>query len=82
MGFNIGNNAPVTVVDFIRTLERVLGVTAALDFQPMQHGDVAATHADTSKLQAWVGYAPATPLETGLAHFREWYNPRSTIRPA
>ena len=79
--FNIGNNQPVKVVDFIRTLERVLGVSAAIEFQPMQQGDVDATHADTSKLQAWVGYAPATPLETGLAHFREWYNPRSTIRP-
>ena len=79
---NIGAERPVKMVDFIRTLERVLGVRAALDFQPMQPGDVAATHADTSKLQAWVGYAPATPLETGLARFREWYNPRSTIRPA
>jgi UDP-glucuronate 4-epimerase len=79
---NIGAVRPVKMVDFIRTLERVLGVRAALDFQPMQPGDVAATHADTSKLQAWVGYAPATPLETGLARFREWYNPRSTIRPA
>jgi UDP-glucuronate 4-epimerase len=80
--FNIGNNQPVKVVDFIRTLEKVLGVTAALDFQPMQPGDVAATHADTSKLQAWVGYKPTTELETGLTRFREWYNPWSTIRPA
>jgi UDP-glucuronate 4-epimerase len=80
--FNVGADRPIKMVDFIGTLERVLGVRAALDFQPMQPGDVAATHADTSKLQAWIGYAPATPLETGLAHFREWYNPRSTIRPA
>ena len=80
--FNIGNNQPVKVVDFIRTLEKVLGVSAALDFQPMQPGDVEATHADTSKLQAWVGYKPTTALETGLTQFREWYNPWSTIRPA
>jgi UDP-glucuronate 4-epimerase len=80
--FNIGNNQPVKVVDFIHTLERVLGVTAALDFQPMQPGDVEATHADTSKLQAWVGYKPTTALEAGLTQFREWYNPWSTIRPA
>ncbi|WP_143745803.1 NAD-dependent epimerase/dehydratase family protein [Massilia sp. KIM] len=71
--FNIGNSQPVTVLDFVRTLERVLGVRAVLDFQPMQPGDVPATHADTSRLQEWVGYKPATPLETGLASFRDWY---------
>lgn len=71
--FNIGNNQPVTVLDFVRTLERVLGVQAELDFQPMQVGDVPATHADTSRLQEWVGYKPATPLETGLSNYRDWY---------
>lgn len=79
---NVGSERPVKVLDFIRTLEGVLGVNATLDFQPMQPGDVSVTHADTSKLRAWVGYAPATPLEAGLAQFWEWYNPRSTIRPA
>jgi UDP-glucuronate 4-epimerase len=39
----------------------------------MQAGDVPATHADTSRLQEWVGYKPATPLETGLSYYREWY---------
>lgn len=71
--FNIGNNQPVVVMEFVRTLERVLGVEAQLDFQPMQAGDVPATHADTSRLQEWVGYKPATPLETGLARYRDWY---------
>lgn len=79
--FNIGNNQPVIVVDFIRTLEKVLGVTAALDFQPMQPGDVEATHADTSKLQEWVGYKPTTGLEAGLMQFRDWYNSWSQTRP-
>ena len=71
--FNIGNNQPVMVLDFVRTLERVLGTEAVLDFQPMQAGDVPATHADTSRLQEWVGYKPATPLETGLTRYRDWY---------
>jgi UDP-glucuronate 4-epimerase len=71
--FNIGNNQPVTVLEFIRTLEGALGVSAELDFQPMQAGDVPATHADTRKLQQWVDYAPATPLETGLGRFAQWY---------
>ena len=71
--FNIGNNEPVTVLDFIRTLEEAIGVKATLDFQPMQAGDVPATHADTHKLQAWVDYAPATPLAAGLGRFAQWY---------
>jgi len=71
--FNIGNNQPVTVLEFIRTLEEALGVKATLDFQPMQAGDVPATHADTRKLQEWVGYAPATRLADGLGRFAGWY---------
>lgn len=71
--FNIGNSQPVQVMDFVQTLERVLGVKAILDFQPMQAGDVAATHAETNLLQEWVGYKPSTPLETGLTHYRDWY---------
>jgi len=72
--FNIGNNQPVQVLDFIRTLENAFDVRAQLDFQPMQPGDVPATHADTTKLQEWVGYKPTTSLEAGLHEFARWYN--------
>jgi UDP-glucuronate 4-epimerase len=72
--FNIGNNQPVQVLEFIRTLEDAFEVKAELDFQPMQPGDVPATHADTSKLQAWVDYKPATSLASGLQQFARWYN--------
>jgi UDP-glucuronate 4-epimerase len=72
--FNIGNNQPVQVLEFIRTLEEAFEVKAQLDFQPMQPGDVPATHADTSKLQAWVDYKPATSLASGLQRFARWYN--------
>lgn len=71
--FNIGNHQPVKVMDFIATLERVLGRSANVEFLPMQPGDVPATYADTSRLHDWVGFAPATPLETGLSAFGEWY---------
>lgn len=71
--FNIGNHHPVQVLDFIRTLERVMGIEARMDFLPMQPGDVPATHAAIDKLRDWVGFAPTTPLETGLAHFYDWY---------
>ncbi|MDL2356170.1 MAG: NAD-dependent epimerase/dehydratase family protein [Pseudomonadota bacterium] len=80
--FNIGNNQPVKVLDFIKTLERVLEVPAVLEFLPMQPGDVAATHADTRKLQEWVGYQPTTALEAGLTQFRLWYGRWSSTRPA
>jgi UDP-glucuronate 4-epimerase len=72
--FNIGHGEPVSLMDFIAVLERALGVKAVLDFQPMQPGDVDATHADIRRLKAWVDYCPDTGLEAGLAHFARWYN--------
>lgn len=71
--FNIGNQTPVRVRDFIRTLEQVLDKKAIIEFLPMQPGDMVATYADTSKLRDWVGFTPRTPLEHGLKRFRDWY---------
>jgi UDP-glucuronate 4-epimerase len=71
--FNIGNHNPVQVLEFIRTLESVMGVEARKEFLPMQPGDVPATHASIAKLKAWVDFAPTTPLATGLGHFWTWY---------
>jgi UDP-glucuronate 4-epimerase len=70
--FNVGNHQPVRVLDFIAALEEVVGVKARIAFLPMQPGDVPLTYADTSKLQEWVGFAPATSLREGLGRFREW----------
>jgi len=71
--YNIGNHQPVRLLDYIAALERVLGKKARLEMKPMQPGDVKATYADTRKLQAAVGFAPSTPLESGLARFVEWF---------
>ena len=71
--FNIGNHNPVQVLEFIRTLESVMGIEARKEFLPMQPGDVPATHASIAKLKAWVDFAPTTPLATGLANFWTWY---------
>jgi UDP-glucuronate 4-epimerase len=71
--FNIGNHSPVPLLDYIAALERVLGKKAVLDMKPMQPGDVAATYADTRALADATGFAPSTPLETGLARFAEWF---------
>ena len=71
--FNIGNHSPVPLLDYIATLERVLGKKALLDLKPMQPGDVVATSADTRALADAVGFAPSTPLEEGLVRFADWF---------
>jgi UDP-glucuronate 4-epimerase len=71
--YNIGNHQPVGLLDYIATLERALGKKALLEMQPMQPGDVKVTYADTRALATAVGFAPATPLEEGLARFASWF---------
>lgn len=71
--FNIGNNQPVQLMAYIEAIETALGVTAKKNLLPMQPGDVPATYADTSELDAWVGFKPNTPLADGVARFVAWY---------
>ena len=71
--YNIGNHQPVALLEYIATLERALGKKAKLEMKPMQPGDVKATYADTSALAKAVGFAPSTPLETGIPRLAEWF---------
>jgi len=71
--FNIGNAQPEELLVFIAELERALERPAILQLEPMQRGDVEATAADTSALEAWVGFRPATPLRQGVERFAAWY---------
>ncbi|MDR0274939.1 MAG: NAD-dependent epimerase/dehydratase family protein [Burkholderiaceae bacterium] len=71
--FNIGGGAPVVLLQFIEALEAALGQPAIKRLQPAQPGDMSATAADTSALQAWISFAPATPLREGLQRFADWY---------
>jgi len=71
--FNIGNNQPVALLEFIGCLESALGVRAIKELLPMQDGDVPATFADARALDAWVGFAPATPVRQGVQQFVDWY---------
>ncbi len=71
--YNIGNNQPVELLGFIRTLETCLGKRAELELLPMQDGDVRATMANISDLEQAVGFRPNTPLEQGLEKFVAWY---------
>ena len=71
--YNIGDSRPVALMDMIQTLEDALGLKAEKILRPMQPGDVTATYADISKLNALIGYQPKVPLEEGLARFAAWW---------
>ena len=71
--YNIGNNQPVELLDFISFLETCLGKTAEKNMMPMQPGDVPATYADVDDLMRDVDFRPATPIEEGIANFVRWY---------
>ena len=71
--YNIGNNNPVFLLDFIRVLEQRLGKTSRKNLMPMQAGDVPASFADVDDLMADVGFKPATPIEVGIDRFVSWY---------
>lgn len=71
--YNIGNNRPEKLMDFIAILEEETGRTAVRNFLPMQPGDVYATYADTDDLARDTGFKPGTPLREGLRRFVAWY---------
>jgi UDP-glucuronate 4-epimerase len=71
--YNIGNQQPVELMDYIGAIEKALGRKAEMNLLPLQPGDVPDTWADTTDLAADVGYQPATPVEEGVKNFIEWY---------
>jgi UDP-glucuronate 4-epimerase len=71
--YNIGNNQPEELGRFIELIEKALGKSAIKNLLPMQAGDVPETYADTSALEAAVGFKPSTSLEDGIQRFVEWY---------
>ncbi len=70
---NIGNGAPVGLMDFVSAVEAAVGVTAQKQFLPMQAGDVPATWADSGLIEALVGSLPRTDLRDGVGRFVNWY---------
>jgi len=71
--YNIGNQQPVELMDYIGAVEKCLGKKAEKNLLPLQPGDVPDTWADTQALADDVGYQPSTPIETGVKNFVEWY---------
>ncbi len=70
---NIGNHHPETVSTLVSLLENATGTKAAVEYLPMQPGDVRATFADITAINEFSGFRPHTDLETGLSRFVEWY---------
>ncbi len=71
--YNIGNNNPVELTDFIAAIEKALGKTAEKNFMDIQPGDVPATYANIDDLIKDTGFKPDTPIEKGIEKFIEWY---------
>ena len=71
--YNIGNDRPVELMDFIRCIEKELGRKADIRYLPMQPGDVPATRADVSDLERDFGFRPRTSVEEGIREFVRWY---------
>lgn len=71
--FNIGNSNPIPLMDYIKAVEKSLGMEAVKQFMPMQPGDVKATAASTSALESWTGFCPNTTVEDGVHNFVTWY---------
>ena len=71
--YNIGNSTPTPLMDYVKALEKALGIEAVKEYLPMQAGDVPLTHSDVSGLEKDFDYHPYTPIEEGVARFVEWY---------
>ena len=71
--FNIGNQEPIALMDFINTLEEEIGIKAKKTYEGFQKGDVKSTSASIHSLKEWVGYTPYTSIKKGIKDFVEWY---------
>jgi len=71
--FNIGNNNPVKLIEYIHAIEKALGKEAILELLPLQPGDVPDTFADSRALEQMVGYKPSVSVDDGVKQFVDWY---------
>ena len=71
--YNLGNNNPVSLLDFIEALQDELQIKAKIDLLPLQPGDVPITYADVSDLENDIGFKPSTSIKDGICQFVKWY---------
>ncbi|MEA1887205.1 MAG: NAD-dependent epimerase [Bacteroidota bacterium] len=77
--YNIGNNSPVKLMDFVEAIEKEMGVEAKKEYLPMQPGDVPSTWADVNSLIETINYRPHTPVNEGIKNFIKWYKEYNKI---
>ena len=71
--FNIGNNKPIYLTEYIEAIEEIIGKKAEKEMLPMQQGDVLSTSADVNLLDDWIGFVPNTSVKDGIKNFVNWY---------
>jgi UDP-glucuronate 4-epimerase len=71
--YNIGNNQPVALMEFVEAIEKAIGKKALKEYLPLQAGDVPATYADVNDLIKDTGFKPSTPIVEGIQNFIDWY---------
>jgi UDP-glucuronate 4-epimerase len=71
--YNIGNNQPVQLMDYIHLIEENIGKKAEINFLPLQPGDVPKTYANIDDIERDTNYRLETPIEKGIANFVDWY---------
>src|SRR5436190_137716 len=80
--YNLGNNRPEALLDFIAVIETALGRTAVKEMMPMQPGDVPTTYADIGPARRDLGFEPKTPIAVGLPRFVAWYREYHGLKKA
>jgi UDP-glucuronate 4-epimerase len=80
--YNIGNNNPVSLMDFIEAIEEAIGEKAKINLLPMQPGDIPSTWADVNDLIEDLDYKPCTPVKEGIKSFIEWYKAFHNFKPS
>ena len=71
--YNIGNNQPVSLLDFVASIEKAVGKTAEKVMLPLQSGDMETTYANINSLQQAIGFRPDTSIDEGMARFVAWF---------
>ena len=71
--YNLGNNKPVSLMNYINVIERACNKDAIIDLRPMQAGDVVQTYADIEESEKDLGYAPTTSIDIGIPQFVDWF---------
>jgi UDP-glucuronate 4-epimerase len=77
--YNLGSHHPVSLIDMVRTIERVTGKTAQIEWKPVQPGDVTTTYADVTRAGADLGYAPKVPFEEGIRRMVAWWRENNDV---